>query len=207
MGRAVVTQIKAVIFDYYGVLLANTHEQRLSQLWADSPDRAAEFSAVNRAADRGILSYEESRRRMAELMAIPYEQLLQEYAQGEMPNEALITYIHQQLKGRYRVGLLSNSTSRAQLDVRFEPGRLDTIFDAIVSSGDIGYVKPQPEAYAHAAAALGVHASECIMVDDVEAYCLGAAAAGMQAIHFTSVEGAIASLEEVLDEMTKKVYN
>lgn len=177
--------MKAIIFDYYGVLLANTHGVRLDALWRDAPDKAEEFSAVNRAADRGIITQEESRRKMAELFGITYEQLLHEYAAGEVPNEELITFI-QTLRPQYKIGLLSNSTGRQQLDARFAPGRLDTLFDIIVSSGEIGFIKPQAEAYEYVAMKLGVLPSECIMVDDIEAYCEGARMVGMEAVQFVS---------------------
>lgn len=186
--------IKAFIFDYYGVLLANTHSQRLSKLRTENPEAAEEFSAINRAADRGIVSHEESRRRMAELFGIPYEQLLAEYASGEQPNEALITFIQETLKPQYKIGLLSNSTSRAQLDARFEVGRLDTIFDEVISSGDIGFIKPQAEAYEFAAMKLGVMPEECVMIDDIEEFCEGAVQAGMQAVHYTTFEQARAQI-------------
>lgn len=190
--------IKAVIFDYYGVLLKNTHGVRLEKLRREAPERAEEFSAVNRAADKGILALEDARRRMAELFGISYEQLLHEYASGEVPNEMLITFIEQNLKPNYTIGLLSNSTGRAQLDAPFAPGRLDTIFDTVVSSGEIGVIKPQPEIYQYAAAKLGVHPEECIMVDDIEAFCIGAQDTGMRAVHFTDTEDAIRGIQACL---------
>ncbi len=199
------SKVRAIIFDYYGVLLANTHNQRLLKLWSDDPDKAEEFSAVNRAADRGILTQEESRMRMAELMGISYERLLREYADGEVPNEPLIEFIEKNLKPRYKIGLLSNSTGREQLDVRFAPGRLDRIFDVVVSSGEIGWIKPQPEAYEYAAMKLGVLPEECVMVDDVELYCQGAEDVGMHSVHFTLYDKAVADLSRLLDETSIKV--
>ena len=190
--------VRAIIFDYYGVLLANTHDRHLVRLRAESPEKADDFSAINRAADMGILSQEESRRRMAELLGMTYEQLLTEYAQGEHPNEPLIEYIQGELKPHFKIGLLSNSTSRAQLDIRFAPGRLDTIFDEVVSSGTIGFVKPQPEAYEYIAMKLGVLPGECVMIDDIAEYCAGAEAAGMQAIQYASMEQAVGDLAAML---------
>lgn len=196
--------IKAIIFDYYGVLLINTHGKRLSALWASDPEKAEEFSAVNRAADRGILTQEESRMRMAELFGISYEQLLDEYAAGEVVNSELIGFIENTLKPQCKVGLLSNSTGREQLDARFLPGQLDTIFDEVVSSGEIGFIKPQAEAYRFIASKLGVAPEECVMVDDIEAYCEGARDTGMQAVHFTSTNDAIGVVRSIIDQPLKK---
>lgn len=190
--------IKAIIFDYYGVLLTNTHSERLAKLYTTHPEKAEEFSAVNRAADVGILSHEESRHRMAELLGIPYERLLEEYARGEQPNESLIAFITTRLKPQYKIGLLSNSTSREQLDLRFAAGRLDEIFDEVVSSGDIGFIKPQPEAYEFTAMKLGVLPEECVMVDDIADFCRGAEQVGMQAVQYSSIDQVIGALAALL---------
>lgn len=190
--------IKAVIFDFYGVLLADTHKERLVKLRQESPEKADEFASINSAADKGILSHEESRRRMAELMGISYEQLLYDYADGEVPNEELISFIENDLKPKYRVGILSNSTGRDQLDMRFDEGRLDAIFDEVVSSGELGFVKPQPEVYIHTATKLGFLPEECIMVDDIEAFCQGARDVGMKAVRLESTAQAIQDLKTIL---------
>jgi FMN phosphatase YigB (HAD superfamily) len=60
-----------------------------------------------------------------------------------------------------------------------------------------GVRKPDPEAYAGAARALGVPPAECLFVDDREANVRGALATGMPALRFT---GDVAALRAALCE-------
>lgn len=61
-------------------------------------------------------------------------------------------------------------------------------------SCETGVRKPDPRAYLEAAHHLGVPPSACTFVDDVPANCEGAAATGMNAIHFTDAQGLEAAL-------------
>lgn len=190
--------VTTIIFDCFGVLLGNTYKQRLATLEQQDPKKAEELRAINHASDRGILSREESAMYMAELLDVEPEELLAEQDAGEVQNTELLAYIAT-LKGKYKVGLLSNINSRERLGMRFEPGQLDRLFTTVVASGDEGYVKPEPEIYQIAAARLGAEPSECIMIDDIAEFCDGARAVGMQAIQFLNTTQCIADLEEILD--------
>ena len=70
---------------------------------------------------------------------------------------------------------------------RFSKDELDRYFDVVVPSGEIGYIKPEPQAYLITAERLGVKPSECIMVDDRQVCVDGAIAVGMQAILYESL--------------------
>ena len=192
------TNRPVIIFDYYGVLVINKYDERLAELRNNSPENADEFSAVNRAGDMGIMSFERARGKMAELLGLTLEELLREYARTEIVNASLINYIETELKPHYKLGLLSNSTGREQLDALFPGGGLDRIFDEVVSSGDVGAVKPDPRIYEYAAAKLGVSPEDCIMVDDIDRFCEGARDVGMKAVQFGSTEQGIADLQKLL---------
>lgn len=114
-------------------------------------------------------------------------------------NEPLLQFIEIELKPHYAIGLLSNSGSRAELDGCVAPGRLDALFDEVMSSGEISLMKPQPEVFAYAAAKLGALPEECIMVDDMERYCRGAEEAGMQAVQFIDTAAAAASILALIE--------
>ncbi|MEX0954942.1 MAG: HAD-IA family hydrolase [Rhizobiaceae bacterium] len=58
------------------------------------------------------------------------------------------------------------------------------LFDAIVDATHTGILKPDPRAYAGLTAALGIPAEACVFVDDQQRNIAGAAAAGMQTVHF-----------------------
>ncbi len=102
-------------------------------------------------------------------------------------NQPLIDFI-KILRPRYKLALLSNVSSREGLDMRFNSGELDELFDAVVASGDVGFIKPERQIYELVAERLGVQPADCLMVDDMELYCQGAEAAGMKAVLFKNVE-------------------
>lgn len=64
----------------------------------------------------------------------------------------------------YRTGILSNlaGTAAAQL----QTAHLETIFDAVIFSGEAGVAKPDPAAFQLLAARLGVTPPELAFIDD-----------------------------------------
>lgn len=190
--------IRAVIFDCFGVLLGNTYLGRLNALQAKDPSAAEELRAVNHATDMGILGRDESLRLMGDLLGATADELSREQDAGEVRNEQLLAFIPT-LKDRYKTGLLSNISGRDRLDVRFLPGQLNDLFDVVIPSGDVGYIKPQPEIYLLMAHQLGVEPSECVFIDDIPEFCKGAEAVGMQSIRFLSTDQAIQDLQHLID--------
>lgn len=93
----------------------------------------------------------------------------------------MIDYI-KTLKSGYKLALVSNVSGRRALDSRFKPGELDSLFDQVIASGDIGIEKPDPLIYQRAAIELGVEPSECLFIDDIPEYCAAAERVGMKAI-------------------------
>ena len=89
-----------------------------------------------------------------------------------------------------RLGVLSDTQQPAE-DVRrkLDGFGLDGLFDAVVTSIDIGHVKPEREAYQEAANAVGSPLARCAFVahdvDELE----GAQEAGMWAIAFNAASG------------------
>lgn len=72
---------------------------------------------------------------------------------------------------------------------------LAEVFETTVVSGQAGMIKPSVEIYRHFCTKAGVDAADCIFTDDGLHNCLGAKAAGMDAIHFTGPEALAASLK------------
>lgn len=196
--------IKAIIFDCFGVLLGSSYQDRLAELERDDPARAEDVRAINRAADMGILSNAEATVHMAELLDMEPEELQQEQRETEVPNEALLTFI-ETLKSDFKIGMLSNISSRERVGIRFEPGRLDALFNTIVASGEEGYMKPDVEIYEITATRLGVRPEECLFIDDIEPFCQAARQTGMQAIRFVSTSQCIADISAMIDRGSERL--
>ena len=95
-----------------------------------------------------------------------------------------------------RTGLLSNSWGNRD---SYEFDHFDTLFDAVVISGEVGLRKPDPEIYALAARDVGVPPGECVFVDDIAANVRGAVAAGMVGVHHTDYATTLAELEALFE--------
>jgi putative hydrolase of the HAD superfamily len=190
--------IKAIIFDCFGVFIGNPYKIRAQALEKSDPEKAVALHDINRASDRGFLTREEAASQMAELIGISVEQFFAEQDRGEIRNEELVAYV-KKLRPAYRLAMLSNISSRERLDVRFEPGQLDELFDTVVASGDEGRIKPEPEIYEIALQRLGVLPEECVFIDDILEFCQGAEAVGLHAIQYLSFNQAITDLEALID--------
>ncbi|MDS0475453.1 HAD family hydrolase [Natrinema sp. 1APR25-10V2] len=93
------------------------------------------------------------------------------------------------LRGEYRVGLLTNGPVRAQRDKLETLGWEDT-FDAALVTGELEAGKPDPRAFEAIAAELSIEPSEAVYVgDEVEADVRGATETGMAAIQVLLEDG------------------
>lgn len=92
-----------------------------------------------------------------------------------------------------RTGLLSNSWG-----LEYEREGWDTLFDAVVISGEVGMRKPEPAIYALAADRLGLPPEQIVFVDDLNANVRGAVDSGMVGVRHLDVETTVTELEILL---------
>lgn len=196
--------IKAIIFDCFSVLIGDATKLASSKLWQVDPEKGEQFQAVAHALDKGIIAEDEALEVHASLLGMTSDELREMRNSGEVRNAELLGYIEDSLIGKYKLAVVSNISSRARLDVRFLPGELDKLFDVVIASGDVGYIKPQPEIYQLVADRLGVALEECVMLDDILEFCEGARATGMHAIQFFTNQQAITELNELIDRGEKR---
>ena len=190
--------IRAIIFDCFNVLVGDATKQLLYELDQHDHDKRQQFSAITHAVDKGIIPDNEAITEQSKLLGMSEAEFIDLRNKGEVRNEPLLRYA-ESLKGEYKIGMLSNVSSKERLAIRFEPGQLDTLFDAVVASGDVGVIKPSPEIFAIAAAQLGVLPEECVMVDDILENCHGAEDAGMKAILHVNNQQTITDLKALID--------
>ena len=92
------------------------------------------------------------------------------------------------LRGRYRLGLLSNFTHPPAAMSLIAKLDLAPFFDIILISGDLGYRKPHPSVFQELVAQLGVEENEIAFVgDDPDADITGAVRSGLNPIWTTYV--------------------
>jgi len=187
--------IKAVIFDFFGVLVTEGFKQfRENHFAQDKQKEQQALDLINRV-DSGLMKTREFAIQLADLAGISINEVRQELGNNK-PNKALINFISEQLKGHYKLGILSNSSENypAQL---LEREDLE-LFDDILLSYKQRVIKPQPEIYILAAERLGVQPSEVVFTDDSPGHSEGAKKTGMKSILYVSFPEFKKELEKLL---------
>jgi putative hydrolase of the HAD superfamily len=113
------------------------------------------------------------------------------------PNDELIDHMRALRDRGYRMAMLTNNVReweplwRAMLPV-------DEIFELVVDSAFVGMRKPDPKIYELTLERLGLPASACLFVDDIDINCDAARELGMTPVWFRENAQAIADIEAAL---------
>lgn len=173
--------IKAIIFDCFGVLAGSAYKEIYRQAGGDLSKDNVFVSDLLNLANSGQITSEELNTRTAKRLGISVEKWTDVVNKAEQPNLELLDYVRE-LKSKYKVAILSNAGSGV-MERKFTKEQL-ALFDTVVVSAEVGFIKPQPEIFKLTADRLEVELQECAFVDDLSPYVEGAAAVGMKAIQY-----------------------
>jgi len=204
--------IKAVIFDFGGVVLASLGEAYVGE-WArrlglsKAVLKSALWGEAWHALELGQMDDESYRRRVGEALRLPdlgaVSLFFQEFYAAEQLYPQMLDLIQRLRRtGRVKVALLTNAFVGQDQVMRRKWG-LDphTMFDLYINSAEVGLAKPDPAIYELALTRLDVAPGEAIFIDDNVDNAHAAARLGIQAIHFDSAEalnGVIAQVEKLV---------
>ena len=200
--------IKAVIFDMGGVILRTVdpapREALAKRLGVPRMDlEMAIFTGpTSLQSEIGELSDIEHWETIAALYHQPVEswpQMYNEFFGGDEVDRELVAYLRG-LKGKVKVGLLSNAWVNGRQKLIKLYGDFLDVFDVSVFSSEIGLRKPDERAFQAVLDKLGVEAEESIFVDDVPHNTAGAAEMGIHAVLFKNREDAIQEIDQLLNE-------
>jgi putative hydrolase of the HAD superfamily len=113
------------------------------------------------------------------------------------PNAPMIELMRECRRGGKRMAMLTNNVQeweplwRTMLPV-------DEIFETVIDSGFVGYRKPEPQIYEITLERLGLPASACLFVDDLEVNIEAARQLGFNAVHYREPNQAIAEVRAAL---------
>ncbi len=149
-----------------------------------------------RELETGSVESAEFERRFAEHLGIPdrSDGLIERLFAGLEPDEKMIGAVRTARAGGLPTGLISNSWGRAIYD----DDLMDSLFDTVVISGEVGLHKPEPAIYLLACERLGVEPADAVFVDDLRENCAGAEAVGMTAVLHRETDETVRRLEELL---------
>lgn len=187
--------IKAIIFDFFGVLVTEGFKQFRDTYFPDDKEKREKALQLVADHDAGLISKEDYMQGLVQLADISYSTVKNHMSSNE-PNKLLLDYIRKELKLKYKISVLSNSGDDYISEMLT---RSDTeMFDDIILSYKHGMVKPNKEIFHFAAKRLGVSAEDCIFIDDSHNHTLGASKAGMKAILYEDFPQMKAELETLL---------
>jgi len=197
--------IKAIIFDIGGVLI-RTIDRAPRQALAEQLGMTAQAleelvfgGDSGRQAQLGKLDESAQWAYACQQVGWPLEQVAEFRAQffgGDRFDTELLEYIRH-LHQNYKTGIISNAMSETRALIE-GPWKMGGLFDAIVLSGEVGVMKPDPRIYQAALQQLGVQAKQAVFIDDFPHNIDGARAVGMHGIHFGSPEQVITELAVLL---------
>jgi len=181
--------IKAVIFDYGGVLISGGGGNEPAESLADFLDisvdaAAAIISALWGDYIAGKLSESEYWAEVEKLYGKPITKDIQDTRsswEAVAPLPEMIVFIKQLRAKKYTVGLLSNITASTEETIRAGGGY--DLFDPCILSCKVGHAKPGPEIYHELLKQLpNIQPEEVLFIDDQQRYLDTAHALGIQTV-------------------------
>jgi HAD superfamily hydrolase (TIGR01509 family) len=178
--------VKAVIFDFFGVLGLRGSESFRKTHFQDDKQKFAKAQTLNDEYNRGMIGYDDFIDSLAKLGEVGREEVL-EFTENYQPNAELLEYIKSELKPNYKIGIISNAGEDWVLKILGNDNL--KLFDDIVLSYKAGSIKPEAQIYETSARNLGVIPAECVFIDDILRYCQGAEQVGMSSVWYQDFAG------------------
>ena len=199
------TNIKAVIFDFGGVLVGMIDDRprlKLAEQLGVPLSRLDDLVFYSKSAQKasmGEIKVGQHWQAVGEALGIKPEDMpdiLEQYWSADDVNWVLLDFIRN-LRPRFKVGLLSNAWDdlRETMHTRWD---IDGLFDELIISAEVGLVKPDPRVFYLALDRLGVEAPEAVFIDDMQVNVEAARQLGMAGIQFLDTRQTLVELQAML---------
>ncbi|HCV44237.1 MAG TPA: hypothetical protein DGH68_12185 [Bacteroidetes bacterium] len=197
--------IKAVIFDFGNVICRFDNKIIFEKVSVHTGKSVSELETIVYGAPDLILGYERGTISSDEFygglktmfgLQMSKAEFIRVYTDKFTPIAETFDLIRK-LKGRYKLGLLSN-TSEWDFEYGIRTVAVFPLFDSITVSFQVHALKPDKNIYLDALTKLDVHPHECVYIDDIEGFAEAARELGIHAVHYRSPEQLEESLKETL---------
>ncbi len=177
--------IKAVIFDFFGVISAE-----VAPFWFEERFPREEARRLKELymspADRGDVTEDELFASLAQLTGEDSNDIKADFARRVLIDSCAVE-LAESLGKNYKIALLSNAMEGWLEDI-LAANDLNKLFSVKVISGSLHIIKPESAIYEEALKRLDVEASEAIFIDDNIKNVRGASAVGIHGIEYRDVE-------------------
>lgn len=178
------------LFDFYDVIRIDPYKKWLRD---HGFKREGEFYDVAAQYDRGMLDFEGLMGELSRLSGERESEIDKAFKSANNFDEDVI-YLISRLKLRFKIGMISNAGGPGLRVIIKEKG-IVSLFDEIIISGEVGYIKPEPEIFYVALERLNSRPYETIFVDDNLLNCISARDLGIKSLQFTGYSKLINDLE------------
>jgi beta-phosphoglucomutase len=211
-------KLKGIVFDMDGVIIESEHThysaiceamgERMNQTYETFLSKCTggdERFAMGRLAQFSGIEYDESLfQEWSKKKAVAYQRLVGESATAMPGAIELVSSVAE----KFPIGLATGSR-RSDVEAAFSTlagGKLNGLFQSIVTSDDVAKPKPDPATYAKAVDGLGIPPQNCLAIDDSPNGVSSAKKAGMKVLGITAIHDSLSlrdaewhlhSLEEV----------
>lgn len=216
-------QVRAILFDAGDILYFRPERDQKFQAFlvelglADKEIPVTERSALKAQAYVGSISQNEFREATLRLYGVNIPEQLASGKQAMEEDDNNIQFfdgVRETLielkKEGYLLGIITDTAVPLHVKLRwFEGGGFGNVWDAIISSHDLGIQKPAPEIYQSALRQLGLSANQAIFVGHDPRELDGARAVGMKTVAFNYGQNASADyyIENFADLSTLPVLS
>ncbi|OLQ93007.1 HAD family hydrolase [Vibrio panuliri] len=187
--------IKNIIFDIGNVIVRWSPSEIIRLTFGDSP-RATSLtkqifqSTIWQAANRGELSEEQVKIALQKefgLSSVQAEKLGYYVKHTQLELYGSVDLIKQVKESGYKVYALSDNVHEI-VDYLKQQYDFWSLFDGVVISADVGFLKPSQEIYLSLLEQYHLNAESCLFIDDMAYNVEGAQNVGMSALQFENAE-------------------
>lgn len=204
------SKIRNIIFDMGGVLIRFNIDHFFDRFGInDAADRALLRREVFeseewRMMDKGLLKEDEAsliiQNRVPDRLKESVKKLVCSWYKPIMPIEGAYDLIKELKENYYNVYLLSNAGENHKKYWPTVPG--NDLFDGLVVSAYVKYVKPQKEIYSYLLDTFGLNKEDCFFIDDLKENVKTATESGIKSVIF---DGDFKKVREQLIENGVKI--
>lgn len=172
--------IKAIIFDYFGVLSSDEYWHYVGS----NKQTRDNFHELADEVNLGEISWQNFISELADEMGKTSEEIVQMYKTERIVPQ-VVEYARS-LHKTYRTALLTNA-HHDFIEPIILQARLNEVFDEIFISSRLGVLKPDEKIFERALKRLAVRAEETVFIDDIAYNIEGAKKVGLNTILYSNL--------------------
>lgn len=184
--------IKAIIFDFFGVICSDEYWQFVKQ------DRQADttYRDYTDEVNLGSIPWQVFVQKVADATGRSVDEVNQMYETEKV--DPRVTGLIYELHKTYKTGLLTNAHHEF-IDNILETNNITQLFDEVVVSSRVGVIKPNPKIFEYMLDKLDIEPEEAIYIDDLERHVGSAAELGMKTILYQDFEQCKTAIDQLLN--------